>query len=281
MSDEVRYELTLTGDQALLIAGALDFWGRIHSGQVFPLEEVGWRSPADGFKIDTDRVRGAAESFRAAVFPDLHGGASRLDFRGGKEAFNLRKLLEHAVSWTEKPPEDDRAFLPVNYNGPLAGWWEGPPASIRVVNGDARRKVRDNQSPYLLGKKFASLIGTDDLEEALGVVTEWKSFYEKCRSLEGERPELVHDQEVNVEDLWNLDHTLATIIHRHLVAFRAGCPAYPASLTPQKWEKYLLQMERAFELLSREVPSLADPAETKEIDKGFSLFKKYFQHLWW
>lgn len=273
------YEMTLTGEQAWLIARALDLYSRAHAGQISFLREVSWRKPKEGFQIDHGAVDKALDDFKRAAFPDLPMGAADFNFKGGKECFNLRKLLEHATSWTERPPESHEMFLTVNYDRPLEGWWEDEPARIVAVEGSNRRRIRDKDGVFKVSKRLEDALGTDDAEEAIDRILEWKKFYQKNHGSEVKKD--VTEESINHEDLWNLDVTLARIILPYLRVFREHTIAYPASMKEKTWNKYLLQMERAFEIIIREDGALPSPEEDKAVERGLKLFAKYFQALWW
>lgn len=161
------YQLTINERQALLMAQALDAWSRIRAGQLSALEDV--IDVGDPDRLNAFRY--AIEQLRiAAGLPD------HIDFRrpGCKEAFNVRKVLEHGVSWDNAPPEPG-AFQTTNYDGPMAGWWEGPPAVMLKLVGDEAVRIRDDVNRRTrLGAELAELLGTDDIEGATKLVRYWK-----------------------------------------------------------------------------------------------------------
>lgn len=122
MTDPV-YTLTLSSSQAKLIARALDFWMRVHGGQMWALREVGWRQLPKGHRLDVEALDAAIADFKKAAFPEMYPHDGKFDFPGGREAFNLRKVIEHGVSWHEQPLAPG-SLLTVNYDGPLEDWWE-------------------------------------------------------------------------------------------------------------------------------------------------------------
>lgn len=156
------YQMIMNSEQASLIARALDFWCRCHSGQ---LEELRWIN----YKADSDQE---IEALRRVLFPNHRYGESKLNFKYGKEAFNLRKTIEYAVSWTERPLKDGE-FQTVNYDGPLEGWWETEPAKMFVLKNGEYKKVKE-KNPYFLAKELTEVLGTSDIEEAIEVIKDLK-----------------------------------------------------------------------------------------------------------
>lgn len=147
MPKEPTYQLTLSSSQASLIAQALDFWMRVNGGQTWALREVGWRKPKPGWVIDEDAVEEAAEAFRRAAFPDMATTESRFDFPGARESFNLRKVIEHTVSWHERPLKPGEMGS-VSYNGPLATWWETAfEATMKPLPPQISKAAREARKP--------------------------------------------------------------------------------------------------------------------------------------
>lgn len=120
--------------------------------------------------------------------------------------------------------------------------------------------------------------------------------------------ETVSQEEIPLEELWNLHHTLAKYIYPRLKAFRkyhVGAPGgigykegsyrskgrygpkYRKNLCFKLWDEMLDKMVNAFELwLSSddwdcEVNSNEYKKRWSKIEEGFSLFTKYFDGLWW
>ncbi len=144
---EPTYQLTVSSSQASLIAGALDFWMRVHGGQTEALRCVGWRKPKPGHSIDPDAVDDACAAFKLAAFPDFAPNESQFNWKGAREAFNLRKVIEYAVSWHERPlqPGD---FPTVNYDGPLESWWETDfRATMHAAPQPLGREEREKRKP--------------------------------------------------------------------------------------------------------------------------------------
>lgn len=136
IAPEPTYALTLSSGQARLMARALDFWCRVRMGQLEALEAAvrprpgpSWAARAGGDRpaghIDWDALREALAVVRGEMFPWLPPDASDLDFPGGRESFNLRKVIEHCVSWHESPLKPGE-MPTVNYDGPIAEWWPTP-----------------------------------------------------------------------------------------------------------------------------------------------------------
>jgi hypothetical protein len=119
---------------------------------------------------------------------------------------------------------------------------------------------------------------------------------------------------INKWDTWNMDVTLAHIIHPMLVQLKETKNTHPPKLTEQEWDSILDDMIFAFEsktidweseftsgewdmkLVDKIEPGLAELTEgpnhtykvdtkgmktyQKRIAKGFTLFGKYYNHLW-
>lgn len=151
------YQLTISEKQAGMIAVALDVYDRMLAGQASMALSILWPS------MDYDARRALEREINA-----LAGGAQH--HKTG--AFNLRKTIEAAVSWTHNP----EGGMSVNYDGPMGGWWDGePPAVCLRWEGEEAVRVRDraNQTQRL-GARLEDLIGTGDIEEATRIVAEWK-----------------------------------------------------------------------------------------------------------
>lgn len=110
--------------------------------------------------------------------------------------------------------------------------------------------------------------------------------------------------EIEPQDTWNMDNTLALIIHPMLVQLKATTHGYPSSLTEERWNEILDEMIWAFEQKIDEDwtdqyygPLVDDPNglmgqdfEWVDIDglkkhqermtAGFKLFGKYYENLW-
>lgn len=177
MTEPVLYQLTLSSRQMSLIARAIDLWDRTLGGQFHDLEyELKSVAPPE----NEYNVELLLSDLHKLVFPGLAPGAGDFTFPGGKLAFNIRKTLEHAVSWHERPPGDDQPFRTVNYDGPMDGWWEGEPETkVLVYEGDDAVRIRDdvNRKTKLWGP-FAELIGTEDVAEATKRVALWKAVFD-------------------------------------------------------------------------------------------------------
>jgi hypothetical protein len=173
-TEPVLYQLTLSSRQMSLVAKAVDLWDRTLGGQFHDLEyELKSRAPAQSCQ----QIEDLLEQLHIVVFPKLGPGGGDFTFPGGKLAFNIRKTIEHAVSWHERPPGDNQPFRTVNYDGPISGWWEGEPeAKVMVYEGDEAVRIRDqvNRSTRLWGA-FSELIGTEDVAEATKRVAAWKA----------------------------------------------------------------------------------------------------------
>lgn len=83
-----------------------------------------------------------------------------------------------------------------------------------------------------------------------------------------------------IEEVWNTNNVLAQLIVPRLLAFKEldkhGCPQ--AFKDMRSWNNAIQKMINAFELM-KYVHSLSE-GEQKTVEKGLSLFCKYFKDLW-
>ena len=80
-------------------------------------------------------------------------------------------------------------------------------------------------------------------------------------------------------DTWDMQAPLAMIIYTYLMKFKETKRiAYPASLSPEKWEKILDDMIRGFAIIIKGVES---KTQFKKAKKALALFKTYYFDLWW
>lgn len=99
------------------------------------------------------------------------------------------------------------------------------------------------------------------------------------------------DRKISVQidpwDTFSLDHTLAYIIHPALIKFKEKENGHPPHLSEEEWHNILDCMIFSFKKkLEDDDGTICDDIEqTKknmdEIQKGFDLFGKYYQDLWW
>jgi hypothetical protein len=144
---EPSYTLVVSSRQASLIAQALDFYDRIHGGQLgelthaasekpysehWDLERLAREAPvrperdAQGqpvWELDYRKLNAAIDQLKPLMFPWLPWNASDFSFSGGRECFNLRKLIQSTISHHERPLQPGELHS-VCYNEPLEGWWE-------------------------------------------------------------------------------------------------------------------------------------------------------------
>lgn len=170
------YQLTLNTEQAMIIAQALDFWDRCHAGQLEELRHI-------NINADSDEE---ITALKKVLFPDLGPVAGNFNFKYGREAFNLRKVIEHAVSWNEHPIQPGQMHT-VNYDGPLESWWEtNSPAVMLVYEGDEAVRIRDQVNrTHFLGRELEDAVGTSDIQEATKLIKKWKKAYENAKSKKG------------------------------------------------------------------------------------------------
>ena len=78
---------------------------------------------------------------------------------------------------------------------------------------------------------------------------------------------------------WEMSGVLAMIIYTYLMQFKetSRC-SYPASLSPEKWEKILDDMIRGFAIIIKGVES---KTQFKKAKRALALFKTYYFDLWW
>lgn len=98
-------------------------------------------------------------------------------------------------------------------------------------------------------------------------------------------------------DTWNMDQTLALIIHPMLVQLKRTTHGYPNDLTEERWNEILDEMIWSFEQkIKHDDPfdachdkcaNYGDPVckacldETQErMSNGFKLFGEYYENLW-
>jgi hypothetical protein len=89
------------------------------------------------------------------------------------------------------------------------------------------------------------------------------------------------DITIDSYDLWNLDQTLATIIHPCLIAFKVDMNSYPDDFsTIEDWGDAIDKMIYSFAAYKdgTEVNTLG--GGMLKYQEGINLFAKYFSHLW-
>ena len=104
-------------------------------------------------------------------------------------------------------------------------------------------------------------------------------------------------------DTWNMDNTLALIIHPMLVQLKKTTHGYPSNFTEERWNKLLDEMIWAFEqknvdwedqyygpLVDNPNGVMGQDFEWVDLDglqkhrermtQGFRLFGRYYENLW-
>lgn len=89
-------------------------------------------------------------------------------------------------------------------------------------------------------------------------------------------------------DTWNVDVSLATIIHPLLVAFKTGEHGYPSGFDSwDDWQRVIDAMIYSFGQASEHYPKLGNSLapedyekESEKLSEGFILFGKYYTNLW-
>ena len=89
-----------------------------------------------------------------------------------------------------------------------------------------------------------------------------------------------HKHDYPIEEVWNTDNVLAQFIAPRLLAFKEldkhGYP--PECKDMREWNNIIQKMIDAFELMKYvHTPS---PDESKTIEQGLDLFRKYYRNLW-
>ena len=98
-------------------------------------------------------------------------------------------------------------------------------------------------------------------------------------------------------DTWDMDHTLALIIHPMLVQLKETKHGYPSNLTEESWDEMLDEMIWAFKQKTMDDwndqyfgPIVNDEFEWVDMDglqahqermsKAFKMFGEYYESLW-
>ena len=86
--------------------------------------------------------------------------------------------------------------------------------------------------------------------------------------------------EYPIEEVWNTENVLAQLIVPRLLAFKElDKHGYPPDFNDMRaWNKTIQKMVDAFELM-KYTHSLSED-EKRTVDKGLSLFCKYYCNLW-
>jgi hypothetical protein len=85
-------------------------------------------------------------------------------------------------------------------------------------------------------------------------------------------------------ETWSLDTTIARLVLPRLKRFKEVNCGYPGFLSIEKWDEILDHMIYAMEVCSDEelyYGCKLKKKDWKRVSKGFKLFGKYFQNLWW
>ena len=96
-------------------------------------------------------------------------------------------------------------------------------------------------------------------------------------------------------DLWELDFYIVNTIGNAISRYKKNLCGYPASLTPEKWDKILNDIKDGFKaaeiIIDRSLMTTDKDGKLnfnedlykdymKRFNKGMDLFKKYFFNLW-
>jgi len=83
-------------------------------------------------------------------------------------------------------------------------------------------------------------------------------------------------------ETWSLTDTICHFILPRLKRFKEVNASTPAKLTMDEWNAIIDKMLLAFELTTREEGSrIWNDKESKQIEEGLDLFRKWFMALWW
>ena len=94
---------------------------------------------------------------------------------------------------------------------------------------------------------------------------------------------------IEPHDTWNMDQTLAMIIHPMLIQLKATKHGYPSTLTEERWDEMLDEMIWAFEQKCRDnwmddYGYSWDSEEAKvhqeRMTAAFKLFGEYYESFW-
>lgn len=123
-----KYELTINSDQARIIAMSLEFWSRCRAGQ---LEELRNINPKNWRDLDHNKIDILLGELKSQIFPELSPTRSSFNYTYGKEAFNIKRVIDKCVAEHEYPlkPGD---MPTTSYYGPVEGWWETTSPAVMV-----------------------------------------------------------------------------------------------------------------------------------------------------
>ena len=79
-----------------------------------------------------------------------------------------------------------------------------------------------------------------------------------------------------LEDLWNLDDTIARFVLPRLKAFREQSVGRPGSMSAEEWDEILAMMIEGWEHAITPWENRTDKAQ-----EGLMLFAQYLNDLWW
>lgn len=88
-------------------------------------------------------------------------------------------------------------------------------------------------------------------------------------------------------DCWNLNHTISVVAYPLLKRFRELQCGHPATLTQEEWDEILDQMIWSMKVVVEEkdcapAGSLIEIKRFyRKLNRGFELFGKHFQSLWY
>ena len=82
---------------------------------------------------------------------------------------------------------------------------------------------------------------------------------------------------VDESEVWNLDITIAKFILPRIKLLRKTTHGYPSTLTPEKWDKVLKQMQTSFKLTATDS---VNASTLKKHQRGLKLFAKHYNQLW-
>jgi hypothetical protein len=80
-------------------------------------------------------------------------------------------------------------------------------------------------------------------------------------------------------DTWNMDHTLALIIHPMLIQLKETKHGYPNGLTEESWDAILDEMIWAFGEKIKDI-GVMEKEDHKRMTRAFKMFGRYYENLW-
>lgn len=114
-----RYRLTMSKKQADIIVEALDFYSRMHCGQVSEITRL-FRNKVISGKINRSVLDAACKVVKAIAFPEVHlevdyGITSPEAPEESKIAYDVLQVIRNVMAWAERPD----GGIEVSFDDPL------------------------------------------------------------------------------------------------------------------------------------------------------------------